>query len=474
MKKKHIHFIGVKGVGIAPLAVIAKEAGFTVTGCDIAEEFITDIQLKKAGIEPLIGFSKDHLNGVDIVITTGAHGGYDNPEVKVAKLLSMDVITQGEAAGLFMSGAFFNRSLTGISVAGSHGKTTTTAFIATMLSHAMKDPSYLVGTSELLPLGSSGHFGHGSYFVAEADEYATEPQHDKTPKFLWQHPEIGVITNIELDHTDLYPTLEDISNAFLQFANGIESGGVLVACGDDREVRKIMNFMQTRVITYGFLEGNDFRISKVSHSGEQTFFWVESNGTDLGEFSIKVPGDHNALNALATLVVGLELGLSLDVIKKGLMEFRGTKRRLEFRGLLPSGARVFDDYAHHPTEIKKTLKGLEDRYPKSEIVCIFQPHTYSRTKALFDDFSKAFDGAKEVVITDIYASLREEKDETISSEMLVKKLIESGIKARHISSVDEVHTLLSEDPYSSKTIVVIMGAGNIYKALDNLTLSDKV
>lgn len=270
-KVKNIHFIGIKGVGMAPLAIIAKEAGFAVSGCDLGEEFITDVPLKKAGIEPLVGFSENHLSACDLVITTGAHGGFENAEVIKAKNLGIPVWTQGQAVGKFMSGELFKDSFAGISVAGSHGKTTTTAMIATVLKENKLDPSFLIGTGEIPSLGSSGHFGKGKYFVAEADEYATEPKYDKTPKFLWQHPQVGVITNIEFDHPDLYSSMEQLRKAFLDFTNKIDPTGVLIACVDDLETVKVLKQYSGKVITYGFSKSADFNLQRVSTSPKNLF-----------------------------------------------------------------------------------------------------------------------------------------------------------------------------------------------------------
>ncbi len=353
-KIKHIHFVGIKGVGMAPLAIIAKEAGFKVSGCDIEEEFITDEPLKKAGIKPLTGFSEEHLENVNLVITTGAHGGFDNPEVEHARYTGISVMMQGQAVGEFMKGDFLKKKFFGISVAGSHGKTTTTAILATVLKEAGLDPSFLVGTGNISSLGAPGHFGKGKYFVTEADEYANEPKHDKTPKFLNQRPQIIIITNIEFDHPDIFNSLDQIRVAFLKFANLLPKEGVLIANGDDPQIQKLLGEFPGRVITYGMGEKNDFRLSRVSQSQEQTFFWVEHKNLSLGEFRLSVPGVHNALNATAVIAACFELGLNPEVIKKALPAFQGTKRRFEFLGE-KKGVLFFDDYAHHPTEIKATL-----------------------------------------------------------------------------------------------------------------------
>lgn len=467
-KKMRIHFVGIKGVGQTALAIIAKEAGFVVTGSDIDEDFITDTPLKKAGITPYIGFSESHIGDCDLVITTGAHGGYDNVEVKEAKRKNIKVITKGEAVGLFMKGEIFKKKFEGISVAGSHGKTTLTAMIATILKAKKLDPSFVVGTGEIPSLGNPGHFGRGKYFVAEADEYATEPNHNKTPQFLWQFPKIAVFTNIELDHPDLYKDVNEVREAFLEFSGNIDPKGVLVCCGDDEQIKLLLKDYKGRRITYGQSPSCDYFIDRVSVSGTNTFFWIKSKGISLGEFSLRVPGKHNALNALGALVVALELGLPLEWVKEGLSSFSGTKRRLEYVGELDSGAIVYDDYAHHPTEIRSTLKAIRDSMPKSKIVCIFQPHTYSRTKELFDQFSSSFTDADSVIFTNIFSSQREAEDKSVSSEMLASKAKTFNKDVLFLPSIQDVVEYLGQKQFGRDTVVVTMGAGDVYKVSEGL------
>jgi UDP-N-acetylmuramate--alanine ligase len=444
MKKiMSIHFVGIKGVGMTPLAIIAKEAGLNVSGSDIADEFITDVILKKAKITPKIGFTKNNIGNVDLVITTGAHGGFNNVEVLEAKKKKIKVITQGEAVGVFMNGGIFGRKFIGISVTGTHGKTTTTAMIATILKSNGKDPSFLIGTADAQSLGAPGHFGKGEYFVAEADEYMTEPTYDKTIKHMWQHPKIAVITNIEFDHPDAYASLDETREKFLAFANQLPKDGVLITCGDDPQVKKLLSEFKGRKITYGINSDNDFIV-----------------GDALKSVDLPVFGEHNRLNATAAFIVGLEIGLSKDQIKKGLMEFKGSKRRAEFIGTLRSGALVFDDYAHHPTEIQRTLNAFRKRFPNSKIVCVFQPHTYSRTKSLFEQFSNSFKDIDAVILTNIYASLREKPDPTVSMEELAAKI---GIKALFMPKLNDVLEYIKAQNYKKDTVLITMGAGDVYK-----------
>ena len=463
MKKKSIHFVGIKGVGMTPLAIIAKEAGCVVTGSDIDEEFITDAALKKAGIKPFECFASKNINNQDLVITTGAHGGFDNIEVKAAREKNIKVITQGEAVGLFMEGILLGKKYKGVSVAGTHGKTTTSAMIATILKENSLDPSFVVGTGNVVSLGAPGHFGRGNYFIAEADEYVSEPNYDKTIKFLWQHPTIAVITNIEFDHPDVYSSIEQVREAFLQFVNQLPQNGVLIVWGDDREIKKMLSEYKGRVITYGFNPDNNYVLKRVHISGEQMFFWVNGFGTPLGEFAIRVVGEHNSLNALAAILSCLELGVPVEKIKKGLMAFQGSKRRLEYIGELTTGAKVYDDYAHHPTEIKKTLYALRTQYPKKRILCVFQPHTYSRTKILFNEFLKAFEYTNSVIVTDIYASLREEPDPTVSSRLLVDAMKSYHRDVEFLPSLSDVVQYIGKNRFRSDTVLVTMGAGDVYK-----------
>ncbi len=468
MKKLSIHFVGIKGVGMTPLAIIAKEAGFVVTGSDVTEEFITDKALKNAGITSIKDFSKENIQNQDLIIITGAHGGYENIEAKEARDKNIELITQGEAVGLFMEGGIFGRNFLGVSVAGTHGKTTTSAMIATILKENKLDPSYVIGTSHIGSLGNPGHFGSGKYFVAEADEYATEPRLNKKAKFLWQSPQILVVTNIEFDHPDVYSSLDDIRNTFLLFANQLGKNGVMICCGDDPEIKKLLNECNCRFVTYGFNKDNDYILDNVHFSGDHMFLTISSHGTVLGEFMVRAVGEHNALNAEGSIIASLEIGLDIEKIKRGILSFSGSKRRLEYVGNLSTGAIVYDDYAHHPTEIKKTLKALRVQYPNKKIIAIFQPHTYSRTKNLFDDFISSFDLVDSVLITDIYASLREEVDSSISSSLLAQKLGEKHREIVYLPHAADVVKYVSEKRFRSDTVIVTMGAGDIYKLHSHL------
>jgi UDP-N-acetylmuramate--alanine ligase len=470
MKYRHIHFVGIKGVGMTALAVAAKEAGVLVTGSDIADDFITKNALQKVGIVPFAGFAKDHIEGADLLITTGAHGGYDNPEVVAAKEKGIAVMSHGEALGAFLSGDLFGKKLVGIAVAGTHGKTTTTALIATIFMENGYDPSYIIGTGSIPTLKEPGHFGKGKYFIVEADEYATEPKYDKNARFLWLHPEIAVMTNIEHDHPDIYPSIDDVRMAFTKFANTISDGGVLIGCGDDKETVGVMRHYQGRKISYGFSPANDYVIQRMTSSKEHTFFSLTSQGMDLGQFTLRIFGEHNVQNAVAAIVVALESGLTVDKIKQSLARFTGSMRRFEYIGTLPGGATLYDDYAHHPTEIKKTLKAAKLRFPNKAIVVVFQPHTYSRTKELFSDFSRSFADASQVLLTDIFASLREDPDESVSSAKLALLMKQHNIKVEHLPRLSDVVEYLKKSDLDDSVVIITMGAGDVYTIRDSLSI----
>ena len=465
-KIKHIHFVGIKGVGMAPLAIYAKEAGISVSGSDIADEFITDEVLLSKNIVWTVGFDpKDVPSRTNLVIATGAHGGMDNPQVKAAKERDIPVWMQGEAVGKFMEGHF------GISITGSHGKTTTTGMLATLLAKSGLDPSYIVGSGSMRPLGPAGHRGKGEYFIAEADEYANEPTHDKTPKFLYQNPKIIIVSNIDFDHPDMFTNLDEVRNATLQFLQKLRKDAVAIINGDDSQIQKILPFITSKVITFGMGAINDFSITKTGTIPQKTTFSVRHKDLDLGTFTISIPGVHNCLNALSVIIVGLEAGLPVDKIRRELSAFQGGRRRFELLGMLSRGAMFYDDYAHHPKEIKETLLAAKQWFPKSRITVVFQPHTFSRTKALFADFVHAFAQAHEVIITNIYPSLREAADPTVSGKALVDAMRKLGMRATSIPKKEDVVQYIGGKRYDQNDIIMTMGAGDIYKIASSLLAS---
>lgn len=455
-KYQHIHFIGIKGVGMTALAVFAKEAGVKVTGSDTAEEFVTDEVLERNKIQPRVGFGEENITGKpDLVIATGAHGGLTNPEAVAAKLKGIPTIMQGQAVGMFME----NKK--GVSVCGVGGKTTTAAMVATVLARNSRNPSFIIGCGDIFSLGNPGHYGKGEYCIVEADEYVTSPKVDQTPKFLWQTPLYIVVTNIEHDHPDVYKDIEETKNAYLDFFRKLPHQGALIANVDNQNVRDVLFKFSGRVETYGASEEASWRLEGFNISNGKNIFWVEHGGVVLGRITLQVPGRHNCLNALASVVTGLEIGLSFEEIQKGLSFFRGSKRRFEFVGE-KNDVVFYDDYAHHPNEIRVTLQAAREWFATKKIICIFQAHTYSRTKALLSEFAQSFQKADEVIITDIYSSKREEKDPTISGEILASRIRNFQPRTYFLGSKENVVEFILNHA-KPDTIIFTMGAGDIYK-----------
>lgn len=451
---KRVHMVGIKGVAMAAMAVYLTQKGVKVTGSDVPDEFPTDAELKAAHIPVFGGFDPAHVlqkTLPDAVVYTGAHNGRDNVEVAAAIATSIPVFPHGQALGMVMN------PYRQIAVGGSHGKTTTSAMIAAILDSAGAKPSYAIGCGSIGGLGAAGKFGTGNWFVAEADEYVTDPRHDKTPRFLWMKPEILVVTNIDFDHPDVYGDLSSVQDAFVQLQKQQVAQQLTIVNIDDPKSAPLL--AGKHVITYGFSPRADVRISHVGDGAERTFFTLEQRAAKLGEFTLKVPGVHNVANATAAIIASQNAGVSWDQIRAGLLTFTGTKRRFEKVGNA-RGAIFYDDYAHHPAEIEATIAAARRWYQDSRIIAVFQPHTYSRTKALLGEFSKAFDATAISIIADIYASARESDTLGITSETLVEHIAKRGKEVYIGSGVENVVTLLDK-LVTSGDVIVFMGAGDI-------------
>lgn len=455
MKKKTAYLIGIKGVGMTSLAVYLKEKGFEVTGSDVLQIFPTDKILQNKGIKIKKGFSPDNIDkNYDVVVVTGAHGGMTNPEALEAQKLRIPVFMHGEYLGKMMNDEF------GISVAGCHGKTTTSSIIAFLLQKSGVKPSYCIGTAQINNLGPAGHFGRGKVFVAEADEYMTCPRSDPTPRFFWQKPKILVVTNIEYDHPDEFKDIEDVRRTFLEFINKLPGDVLVVAGADCENVRAILPEINKTVITYGFSPRADFGIAHCSFDQGMSFMKVKHKNIILDEYMLLIPGKHNLANALAGIVVAQQLGISREKIKKNLKLFTGSKRRFEKVGQI-GNILLYDDYAHHPSEIAATLTSARQWYPDRRIIVIFQPHTFSRTKVLFSDFAKVFGYADIALICDIYTSAREKNDVSINANMLAVEANKHKKNAFYLKDKKSGIKFLS-DIVKSGDLIMTMGAGDIY------------
>ena len=455
MHKKSAYLIGIKGVAMTALATILHQKGYQVSGSDIEEIFHTDAVLQEQGIQVKTGFYAANVDRqADFVVVTGAHGGMTNIEAVEAQKLGLPTLMHGKFLGSLMEGKF------GISVAGCHGKTTTSAIIASLLTKAGLNPSYAVGTAQINDLGFAGHDGKGKYFIAEADEYMTCPLTDRTPRFLWQKPKLLVITNIDYDHPDAFNNIEEIKTSFIQLANSLSDDSLIVICQDDSNAVSIIPHLKNKVCTYGFSPKSDYRIEKTYFGDGISSMRVSFQNTDLGEFIIHIPGRHNLLNSLAASVVAHLIGLSWEVIGENLKQFRGTKRR--FEKIIDTGdLLLYDDYAHHPQEIKTTLASFKNWFPNRRLIVIFQPHTYSRTKVLLSDFAKSFLDADLVILSDIYPSAREKFDQSISSKMLMIEANKNKRNAYYYADKTKILSFL-KDNLKSGDLIVMMGAGDIY------------
>lgn len=494
-KIKKIYFVGIKGVGMTSLAIIAKEAGFSVCGSDIEEEFLTDEILNKNGISVDSGFESEKLRfflGSDssntaLVITTAAHGGLSNPQCSFAKKLGVQVLTHGQAVGYFMEGLLFKRSFEGVSILGCHGKTTVTAMCATAFERAGLDPSYAVGTSELFPLGNPGHLGKGVQFIAEADEFISDIEVDRTVKFLFQYPRFAIINNIDFDHPDVYKDLDDVYNVFLKFAKeNVVENGTLIINGDDEKTLELKREVEAlrkdlKIITYGELSSNIVRLKNLKENAWGSEFEVFTQGASLGAVTLNVPGFHNAKNSLAVVALLHALGQNPEKISRVLSVFTGSKRRQEKIGETKNGALIIDDYAHHPDEIIKTIRAVKSAYPDKKIISIFQPHTVGRTIALKDAFADSLKDSFKVLFLPVFSSKREGNvDYSRVYSQIESELLKKGTNAVFF----EDHRTASESefsPYflkkyrsfvvkyvvsefdSDQYVIVTLGAGDVYK-----------
>lgn len=449
-KRQRVHVVGIKGVAMTALALYLSEQGAIVTGSDVPDPFPTDAALKSQPIEIFSGFDPERISALrpDAVYYTGAHNGVENPEVVRAMALGIPSLPHGKALGALM------KDSRGIVVAGCHGKTTTSAMVATIWSVAGQDPSYAIGCGWIGGIGAPGHKGKSRWFIAEGDEYVTDPKHDPVPRFLWLDPEILVVTNIDYDHPDVYANLSQVQQAFAALAH--KSQAVIVN-HDDENSRLLAD---ASAITYGFSPGAAYRITNIGVGAERMFFTLTERGMDVGEFTLKVPGNHNVVNAAAASAAARLAGISWEDIRKGLLAFTGTRRRFEKLGEIGS-VTYYDDYAHHPAEIRATLAAARSWYPERNIIAVFQPHTYSRTKALLSAFAQSFADSDTVILTDIYASAREHETLGITGSMVAYECRKHHRDVRFASGKEAVEETLLRVA-TDHAVVIFMGAGDIY------------
>ena len=438
-----VHFIGIGGISMSGLAEILLEEGFHISGSDAKESALTDA-LEKKGARIYYGQRASNISdSTDVVVYTAAIHP-DNPEFARAKELGIPMLTRAELLGQIM-----RNYDTPIAVAGTHGKTTTTSMLSHILLKGDCDPTISVGG--ILPaIGGNIRVGQSETFLTEACEY--------TNSFLSFFPKISIILNMDADHLDFFKDIDDIRRSFRRFAELLPADGTLIINADTPEYQSITEGLSCQVITYGLENNADYTASDITYDefGHASFN-VRYKGSDLGRCSLKVPGSHNVSNALSAVAAGRLLNLSWEVIAEGLLSFTGTDRRFQYKGTV-GGVTIIDDYAHHPTEIEATLKAAAN-YPHRKVWCVFQPHTYTRTKALLPEFAQALTLADHVVLADIYAA-RETDTLGISSEDLADRIRELGTPCEYFPTFDEIENFLLKN-CTQGDLLITMGAGDV-------------
>ncbi len=388
---RHVHFVGVGGIGMSGLAEILRTMDFDVSGSDMKANDTTE-RLEALGVKVSIGHKKENVDGADVVVYSTAIKA-ENPELVRARELEIPHVSRGEMLAEVMRVKYC------VTIAGSHGKTTTTSLVSTVLRAAGLDPTVVVG-GKVNALGSNARLGAGDLFVAEADE--------SDGSFLRMTPTIAVVTNIDAEHLDHYGTHENVKNAFIEFVNKVPFYGLCVLCLDHPHVQEILPRVARRHVTYGFARQADYRAENPTYSGLETHFDVSRRGQSLGTFTVRMPGQHNILNALSVIAVADELEVPFSVVKEAIASFHGVQRRFTVIGQ-PAFSRegevgdlmLVDDYGHHPAEIEATLDAAQRGFER-RVVVAFQPHRYTRTQALFEEFTRAFNGADVLFVTDVY------------------------------------------------------------------------
>jgi len=442
-KVKNIHFVGIGGIGMSGIAEVLLNLGYTISGSDLSQSDITQ-RLAVLGAKIFAGHDASHLGDADVAVTSTAVKS-NNPEVLEAHRRGIPVIPRAEMLAELLKMKF------SIAVSGSHGKTTTTSMVSTVLAYGGLDPTMVIG-GKLASIGSNAKMGDGEVIVAEADE--------SDGSFLKLSPSLAVITNIDLEHLDYYRDIEEIKEAFLQFANIVPFYGSTILCFDDENVKTIFPQIKRKTITYGLTSSADYRAIDIRFAGSSSTFSLVYKGTPCGDVTLNVPGRFNVYNALATIAVAREFDMEYPAICEGLKRFVGVHRRLEVKGK-SRGITVVDDYGHHPTEIRETLAAAKHVW-KDRIIVVFQPHRYTRTKALFKEFLTAFPDADTLIVTDIYAA-SEDPIEGVNAVSLCDGIRRCGNRdVTFLSDFDDIvkHLLSIAKPTD---VIITQGAGNVWK-----------
>ncbi|WP_444933957.1 UDP-N-acetylmuramate--L-alanine ligase [Microbulbifer sp. JTAC008] len=448
---RRIHFIGIGGAGMSGIAEVLQNQGYEVSGSDLRESAVTD-RLRKLGVKVQIGHSEENVRGVDVVVNSSAVHG-DNPELIEAREKRIPIVRRAEMLGELM------RYRYGIAVAGTHGKTTTTSLIASIFAADKKDPTFVIG-GLVNAAGANAALGESRYLVAEADE--------SDASFIHLQPMVTVITNIDADHMETYGgDFEKVKQIFIDFVHNLPFYGLAVVCGDDANVQEVIPKFSRPVLTYGFDEGNDYRIVEVKQEPLRSHFTVQRPKGDLLQVSVNTPGIHNVLNATAAIAVASDEGVSDEAIRQGLIGFQGVGRRFQIYGdyavsddTEADKVMLVDDYGHHPREVAATVKTVRDGWPDRRLVMIYQPHRYTRTRDLFEDFVQVLSEVDKLILLDVY-SAGEAPIAGADGRTLARSLRNRGqVDPIFMETIDQVPPVLA-DLLEPGDIVLTQGAGNV-------------
>lgn len=447
-KTKHIHMVGIGGIGMSGMAEILIHRGYKVTGSDGALSDTTR-RLEELGATIFEGHTAENIEGADVVVYTSAVKAKENEETRAALEQRIPTIKRAEMLAELMKMKY------GIGVAGTHGKTTTTTMIGLVTQKGNYDPTIMVGGKVHSFDKTNAVVGKGDVIVVEADEF------DRT--FLRLTPSIAIITNIEAEHLDIYSDLEDVKQAFVDYANKVPFYGAVIVCLDDENVRSILPDLERRIISYGLTPQASVRATDLQMNQFNSTFTVILDGEKLGVITLKAPGEHNVKNALAAIATGLELNIDFKLIKDGLENFEGVYRRFQLK--YNNGIMVIDDYAHHPTEVQATLQAANAGWPDRRVVAVFQPHLYSRTQELYKEFGLSFFDAEVMVVTDVYPS-REKPIEGVTGKLIADTAEKYG--HRNVVYVEDKNSVSDKlkEIIEPGDIIITMGAGDIYKSGD--------
>jgi UDP-N-acetylmuramate--alanine ligase len=447
--RQHLHFAGIGGIGMSGIAEVLLNLGYTISGSDLKLSPTTD-RLAGLGAKIFEGHDAANLGGAKaLVVSSAVNEG--NPEVQEARRLGIPVIPRGELLAELM------RLKYGIAIAGSHGKTTTTSMVAAILSHAGMDPTVVVGGKAAAMGGSNARVGLSDFLVVESDE--------SDGSFLKLSPILAVVTNIDREHLDHYADIQTIRDAFTEFVNKVPFYGAAILCLDDENVQAILPLIRRRKVTYGKSSQADYQPGEVDTEGLGSRFRLKSRMGDLGVFHVNSPGQHNVLNATAAIAVALELGVTPDVAREGLAKFTGVGRRFETKGEV-NGVRVIDDYGHHPTEVLATLAAAR-ACCAGRVHVLFQPHRYTRTMHLMDEFARAFHSADRVVLLDIYGA-SEKPIQDVTSQALAARMREFGHRAVIYAGTNEAGVKEITRGTQADDFIITLGAGSVSQLGDRI------